>query len=97
MLVVVNFCIDVDIIEVPDFIIKDLKTYRSQFSTWLSNPDTEHSYWNYRDGEKFGCCFRSDAFVEWLNLFPLSNSPKKAVVKEEHLTIYDHSLPCLNF
>jgi hypothetical protein len=44
MLVVLNFCIDVDIIEVPDFIIKDLKTYRSQFSTWLSNPDTEHSY-----------------------------------------------------
>ena len=32
------------------------------------------------EGEKVGCQFRSEAFVEWLNVYPLKNSPEKAKV-----------------
>lgn len=97
MLIVIDFQNDADIIEVPDYIIGDLKTYQYQFDQWLYNKETNHLYWTYRNGEKFGCRYRSEAFVEWLNLFPLNNSYQKASVKEQNITSYDLSFPRLNF
>lgn len=97
MLIVINFHVDADIIEAPDYIVKDLKIYQHQFDQWLYNKSTNHSYWTYRNGEKFGCCYRAEAFVEWLNLFPLNNSTQKASIKNCKITSYNPSLPRLDF
>ena len=51
--------------------------------------------WYYKNGEKFGCCYRSEAFVEWLNKFILFDSIDKVEVIETNVTEFDTSLPFL--
>lgn len=81
--VLVEFCIDADIIECPDWIVKDLGLYQTRFREWLSDENNDHSYWCYKNGKKVGSSFRSDAFVEWLNKFVLYNQSEKSKVLEE--------------
>ena len=83
MRVLVEFCIDADIIKCPDFIIKDLQAYQVQFTEWLYDLNNNHAYWMYEDGKKYGCSYRSRAFVEWLNTFVLNENEEKAKVLEE--------------
>lgn len=80
MLVIINFCIDGDIIDVPQFVAENINEYQSSFLEWLFDKSNEHEYWCYEDGEKFGCNYRSEAFVEWLNSNPLKRENEKASV-----------------
>ncbi len=88
---------EVDIIDVPLNLLEDINSYQEQFWKWLFDKNTEHKYWYYNNGEKDGCCYRSDAFVEWLNLFPLSNQNEKASILSEYTTNYDRNLPSIYF
>ncbi len=97
MKVVLEFCINSDIIECPNNIIKDIKKYQLDFFDWLFDENNDHSYWTYEDGKKEGCCYRSDAFVEYLNTFVLSESDEKAVIIEQETNDYPKDVPCLNF
>lgn len=83
MKVLVEFCLDMDIIECPDWIVEELPTYQIRFQEWLFNKENNHSYWMYKNGEKNGCRYRSKAFVEWLNEFVLHDYEEKASVIEE--------------
>ena len=85
MRVLVEFCIDADMIECPDFIVKDLESYQGEFSKWLCNEENDHNYWVYKNGEKYGCNYRSEAFVEWLNTFVLNTCAEKARVIDKKL------------
>lgn len=68
MKVVVTFGLDADIIQCPEYIIGNLIEYRDKFTDWLFDKDNNHPYWFYKNGEKVGCCYRSEAFAEWLNI-----------------------------
>lgn len=80
--ILVEFCIDSDIIACPNWIVKDLQTYQGEFREWLYDEKNDHPYWISK-GKKNGCAFRSQAFVEWLNKFVLGDSKEKANVIEE--------------
>jgi hypothetical protein len=85
MLLIVDFSIDTDIIDVPQFIVDDVESYQTQFLDWLFDKTIDHAYWEYRDGEKYGCNYRSEAFVEWLNAHPLCEMQEKAKVVSSYL------------
>jgi hypothetical protein len=93
MKVVVRFCIDADIIDCPEHIMDKLTYYRNKFTDWLFDKNNCHTYWVIENGEKIGCCYRSEAFVEWLNRFVLKDSLQKAVVVEKEICIWDKNLP----
>lgn len=97
MKVVLKFCINADIIDCPNDIIKNLGKYQLDFFDWLFDENINHSYWMYEDGKKEGCCYRSDAFVEWLNSFILAERDEKAIVLEVEKNVYPKDAPCLNF
>jgi hypothetical protein len=97
MKVIIDFYEDADIIECPENIVGSLMDYREKFLEWLFDKQNEHSYWYYKNGEKFGCCYRSEAFVEWLNKFILFDSLDKVEVIETNVTELDKSLPFVSF
>ena len=102
MRMLVEFDVDADIIDVPQYVIDDRERYRNQFYKWLSDPSVRHKYWHkYRstDGCEFvGLCYRSDAFVEWLNK-KLRKAGDSASVVQTHVAIddYRNSLPSIFF
>jgi len=93
MILIVGFDIGVDIIDVPEFIINDLDHHSKKFSSWISCKESEHSYWMSDNSGNIGLCYRSEAFVEWLNLFPLSNSKEKARIIASNVYDYNKKLP----
>jgi hypothetical protein len=97
MEIVVRFCIDADIIDCPVDILNNLTEYRKQFIDWLFDKENNHSYWIYKNGKQYGCCYRSEAFVEWLNNFVLPNSVIKAKVLESKVVSWDKNLPTVFF
>lgn len=97
MLLVIEFGVDADIIDVPKIVIENLKQYQEQFIKWLFDKSVDHAYWWYVDGEKFGCDYRSNAFLEWLNTNLLNELEEKAITVSTFVTVYDKSLPSLYF
>ena len=97
MKVVVTFGVNADIIDCPDDIVDNLIEYKGRFINWLFDKQTNHSYWRYKNGEKFGCCYRSEAFAEWLNSFVLNNSLIKVKVLESSVNNWNENLPSVFF
>ena len=85
--------LDVDVIEVPDFVIGDLKKIRNKFDRWLYDKNNKLSW----DSENKVFCFRTELFVYWLNKFVLSDCEEKAIQIESQVETYDKSLPILWF
>lgn len=94
---VLKFCIDADIIDCPEHILDKLPEYQNQFTDWLFDKNNDHPYWFYINGEKMGCCYRSEAFVNWLNEFILKDSQYKAKILEKEINSWDGSLPMILF
>ena len=85
-------CDTADIIDVPEFVINDRKLYRRRFRKWLENKSVKHKYWvTNNDGSK-SLCFRTDAFVEWLNKKILSDVEETAIMIAENVNMdaYKH-------
>lgn len=83
MKIIAQFSFDMDIICCPDYIVNDLETYKENFYVWLYDKKNNHPYWLQKNGKKYSCLYRSQAFVDWLNEFILQNSKEKATVVEE--------------
>ena len=93
MQLIINFGPDCDIVDVPEIVIEKLGDYDIQFQKWLRDKSIDHDYWVYDEkGEKFGCRFRSEAFVEWLNKYPL-----KDITEQEKAKVISRSLPMLRY
>lgn len=97
MKVVVRMTYDADIIEVPNHIGENIKEYQAEFDEWLYNKNNDHPFWTYKDGEKYGVCYRSNAFVYWLNNVKLACSEYSASVFDSFLQKYDPKLPIIYF
>ncbi len=98
----IEFDLDADIIDVPEYVIENRNRYRNQFYKWLSDPKVKHKYWEKiqnRDGTYFiGLRFRSEAFAEWLNR-KLRKTGESATIVQRHVPIEDYhdSLPSIFF
>ena len=96
MRVALVFDYDADIIDCPEFVAQDLKGLQAEFDKWLFDKNNDHGYWWYEAGEKVGCNYRSDAFIDWLNTV-LIQTGEKAVLLEEGVQSYSKELPRLQF
>ena len=98
MQMMIEFDVNADVIEVPQFVIDDRELYRSSFLKWLYDKSIHHKYWvTFSDGEK-GLCYRSDAFVEWLNKKIFKGSTEKAEIVLQEVDIDDYRrLPSIFF
>ena len=102
MRMLVEFDVDADIIDVPQYVIDDRLRYRNQFYKWLSDPSVKHKYWRTyksQDGSNYVClCYRSEAFVEWLNK-KLRKAGDNVCVVQTHVAIDDYrdTLPSIFF
>ena len=101
MKMIVEFDLDVDIIDVPQCVIDSKDRLRSRFLKWLYDESFHHKYWvDTKDasGRKIrGLRYRSDAFVEWLNKKVLSKTGEAAVVLDTHVAEHPENLPKIFF
>ncbi|MGN1081285.1 MAG: hypothetical protein ACI4QV_04275 [Acutalibacteraceae bacterium] len=97
MRVVTKMTFDTDVIEVPDFVGSELQKYQEKFDEWLYDKCIDHPYWTYKNGKKYGVCFRGDAFVYWLNNYELKGSEYRANVIDSFVKEYDENLNTLYF
>jgi len=97
LLLIVRFDMGADIVDTPPFIVESAEEYRKHFLQWLGDKNNNHRYWYYHNGVKFGLDYRSEAFVEWLNAFPLADNAEKARVVAAHVYEYDETLPSIFF
>ena len=101
MRMVIQFDLDADIIEVPEFIVENRELMKRRFWKWLSNKSIKHKYWVTAidgSGKEFtGLRYRGDAFVEWLNKKVLDQEDQKAQMVEEHILDYPKDMPCIFF
>lgn len=101
MKMIVEFDLDVDIIDVPQSVIDRKDQLRSRFLKWLYDESIKHKYWvETKDstGRKIrGLRYRSDAFVEWLNKKALSKTGEIAVILASRISEYPEDLPKIFF
>ena len=101
MKMVIQFDIDADIIEVPEYVVNNRELMKRRFWKWLSDKSIKHKYWitvTDRSGKKYTALrYRSDAFVEWLNKKVLMDSDQKAYIVEEHIWDYPEDMPSIFF
>lgn len=88
---------DADIIEVPNHIGNNIEKYQAEFDKWIYNKENDHPFWTYKNGKKYGVCYRSNAFVYWLNNIILVGSKYKASIVDSFLQKYDTKLPIIFF
>ena len=95
MLLFVEFDVSADIIDVPEAVIDRRDHLHKSFLKWLCDRRTKHKYWVTVNGHN-GLCYRSDAFVEWLNEYILKESDEKAVIVQQYVSIKnEQQLPSL--
>lgn len=103
MKLLIEFDLDADIIEVPQFVIDQRDVLKRRFWKWISNRSIKHKYWvEIRDGHggyHYGLRYRADAFVEWLNKKHISIEAEKAFIVQSHVSIDDfhQELPSIFF
>lgn len=91
MQMIVEFDISADLIEVPEWVVRDRERLRQRFLKWLMGYEGSRRY------RKGGCyCYRSDAFVYWLNKKVLRDG-ERAQVLEVGLGDWDRDLPAIFF
>lgn len=91
MEMIVEFDISADLIRVPEWVVRDREVLRRRFFKWLYGEEGSRRY------RKGGCwCYRSDAFVYWLNKKVLQDG-ERAEVLQEQLRTWDRELPSIFF
>ena len=97
MLLLVEFDVSADIIDVPQSVIDDRERLSRRFLKWLHDPGVKHKYWTTFSGHR-GLCYRSDALVEWLNKTVLKDSDQKAAIIEQYVSVNNEQhLPSVFF
>lgn len=95
MLMFVEFDVSADIIDVPETVVNNKEHLKIDFLKWLCNH--KHKYRKNVNGHT-GLCYRSEAFVDWLNMTVLEQSEEKATVVEQYVSIKnDKKLPSVLF
>jgi len=100
MLLVIEFDLDADMIDVPQSVIDNKDALRRKFVRWMHSKNN-HQYrkaYTDKNGKKFyGVEYRSDAFVDWLNRKVLYNANEQATVLKQQVSEYPCDAPSLFF
>jgi len=90
------FANDFDIIDVPDYLAKDIENVQQKFWDWLYDESSNHNYWTLINGIR---CYSygSDEFVDWINKFLLHETDEKAIIVSRLLTEYNNDNPTICF
>lgn len=85
-----------DIIYLPD-LESGVDELKEEFFKWMFNKNNNHKYWIIADGEKKGCEYGIDAFVDWFNNIYNSDNSVKAFVIKSNAKIWDNKDKSLIF
>lgn len=100
MLLIIQFDVDADLIDVPQIVIDNKETLRIQFLKWIHNKQNKKYRRVFVDasGNKFyGVQFRGDAFVDWLNRNVLCNSTECATLVKQGIHDCPDDAPIILF
>lgn len=97
MLLLTQFKREFDIIDIPQSAYDRITELQDQFFAWRADRSADHPYWVCAGGGDCDDCYHADAFVNWLNAFPLQESEEKADVVAERVTGDDGKLPLQRF
>lgn len=101
MKMAIQFDLDADIVEVPEFVVVNRELMKRHFWKWLNNKSTKHKYWamstDCRGKKSIWLRYRGDAFVEWLNKKVLDKNDQKAYIVEEYVSEYPDDMPFIFF
>lgn len=97
MLLLTQFKREFDIIDIPQSAYDRITELQDQFFAWRAGRSADHPYWMCESGVDSDNCYHADAFVDWLNAFPLQENGEKANVVAERVNGNDGQLPLLRF
>lgn len=90
-----------DIIDVPPRVIDDLAYFKNGFYDWLYDKSNHHAYWisdkGEHDGSQDAVMYGSEAFLEWLNTYALTEGERAALVTGDLDEWDDVDLPSMWF
>ncbi len=99
--IILNWTYYSDMVECPDYISNNLLEYQFKFDEWVSDRNTQPSYWVKHEigGITYeGVSFSSDAFTEWLKKNIIQAGEDVFFIKREFTPDYDErQLPHINF
>lgn len=91
---------DADVIECPQYVADNLKSYQRKFDKWIYDRKNQHGYWvkDPADGG-WAVCFDGEAFLNWLNNNVLTDGDEKAFfVSRNHIpTQEEKKYPQIHF
>lgn len=94
-----NWTVDADLLECPDYITSDLMKYQKQFDTWIYDETNQHNFWTIDCEGGKALCFDGAAFLCWLNEFIIIKDEEKAYFLKQNFTPSEEEkkLPVINF
>lgn len=95
--IAIEFTYSVDIVEVPDYIAKDIKKYQKSFDKWLYDKDNDHGLWVIINGRKKAVSFDVQDFVDYLNQHVVSNGNSVCKIIESNVPAVPSNLPSIFF
>jgi hypothetical protein len=91
---------DLDIIDVPEFIAKDIGNIQQLFFDWLYDEPSPHNYWIWINDIKT-CVYNTNEFVEWVNNNYLNDetdeTDEKVRIVSKNLTELNYNNPTIYF
>ena len=75
---------DCDLIDLSLQSFESVKKIQNSFLKWLYDKNNDHEYWVYRKGQKIGCAYDTNAFINWINQF---HSDYTARIIKQHVSI----------
>lgn len=83
MIIQVNFDLHKEYMSCSIEVGRVIDELANQFGNWIHDRSIDHKYWKYHNGEKFGVCYRGDAFVYWLNNHRFKDNMEKVELIDE--------------
>lgn len=83
MIIQINFDLRKEYILCSVEVGRVIEELANEFDNWIHDRSIDHKYWRYHNGEKFGVCYKGDAFVDWLNNYRFKDNMKKAELVAE--------------
>ena len=87
---------DLDVLNVPEHLAKDIENIHQMFVDWLYNEDNKHNYRVCIDGIE-GYSYGIEVFIEWINNNLIDSTDEKVIIISQHLNELDNKNPTIYF
>ena len=82
--IVVEITYDVYMVDVPEYIAKDITKYQKSFDKWLYDKNNDHGLWVIVNGKKMAVSFGTQDFVNYLNEYILTKDTPKCFIVDKN-------------